>query len=279
MRTAVVACLMSTVLLPAAAEDAPATYLVEAIVVQIPKGTELEVRTSAQEAFAPLSPDRALPLAEKAISLRAKDGRTIEATEAAFSLSRKDFPDLLACPSILVEAGKTASIFVGGKVEYLEPEKLPSGELRFRTKEEGPSGARLAVVIRPDEGGKTLGCDLDLSVTTVTGREPVPGSALPVGKPTLETTALKCALHFPPSTPALIPSPVKGGGWILLFLRISPPKSPAWRTLIRDAPPSSRLYVKEQREGEPEKKSLVIEAPLDLKEEPSIKLEKEKKGR
>lgn len=133
---------------------------------------------------------------------------------------------LVASPRVMTEAGSEASIRTGSSIEYLRP--AGDGHYEVATVDDGP-GLRLDLTPRPSEHG--IAIDWSLQVAVLTGRQPLDGVALDVGRPVLSTSESTAKAVVAPDQWMLLSGHELGhdGGadLLLLLLRVRKVETPA----------------------------------------------------
>lgn len=124
---------------------------------------------------------------------------------------------ILAAPAVTALVGQPASISVGQPVSYLEPRG--DGCLVLKQADDRVEGISIEMVVeRASEKDVRFG-RIDLKLSRVTGREPIPGIPFEVGRPIIDSRETTLGLTADPEKVSIIPLPQnKEDAPILVFL-------------------------------------------------------------
>jgi len=109
-----------------------------------------------------------------------------------------EFFHVVSCPQITTRVGQSATIQISATptpVPYL----VRTGEKTFELRESAPGvqlGIRIEVTVQPVPGDadRLIVSPIKISMTTLDGREPIPGVDLEIGKPIVSTRTLETSI-------------------------------------------------------------------------------------
>lgn len=127
---------------------------------------------------------------------------------------------ILASPTLVVTAGRTASMAVGSprKAQYFQ--RLKNGN--FTLKEEMvETGITVKTTVQPAADGNVRLKRLTVSVAAIKGREKIPGVTLSVGKPIMTTTSISTSILSKLGKSSVISIDSPRGGRVLISVKVT----------------------------------------------------------
>ncbi len=110
---------------------------------------------------------------------------------------------VLTAPRLLVNPGQQAELTVGRPVTYLEP--TADGLFRALDLQESFEGLTFKTVANHDAEGRVVLSSLDLTLSEVSSRLPVPGLNLDAGRPLMRTAEVTATMTLPDGMAAVVP--------------------------------------------------------------------------
>ena len=191
--------LLLSALLPAAAApareaDTTANYTIQVTMLSVP-------RRAMTDAAVKLTADR-MTTATGGVWYAGGSLDTDGVTNALEQLKSLPDAEVLSAPSVLVPAGKPATISIGQQLAYLKP---AGGDLYrlVRLDEKDSAGIRLGLTARPDGAGRVR-LDVDFALNLLLRMSELAGTTFRVGEPVIAKRSFATTVSVRPGRHALL---------------------------------------------------------------------------